>query len=111
MTALHREVDTRIIASANDHELAGDDIHKRIAYLQKLLRTWVPAGGIDSVYSYERYQAFGVLPFAGGYLDQPAWVQDDFRMLGLWFELARLRGKMPAAKPGKKQFSEIAGLR
>jgi len=44
---------------------------------------WGLAGGITSYEAWARYRRSGevVLPFSGGWLEQPQWIINDFRKL------------------------------
>jgi len=54
----------------------------------KALKGWLPRP--DSVRAWEMFIAYRVLPYAGGYYDQPAYILEDFNALWLlqeWHEL------------------------
>lgn len=107
MKNLQRQIDTRIKASVSSRELSGEALNARIADLRKALKGWLPAGGVESVYDYERFEAYHILPFSGGYREQPAWLLDDFKMLGLWFELARLLGRLTDASTVRNTMRDV----
>lgn len=46
------------------------------------IRDWLPKMGFQSLECFQIYVKSGrvVLPFAGGWLDQPEWVHNDFRL-------------------------------
>jgi hypothetical protein len=54
---------------------------------------------------WKEYQERGVLPFAGGYAEQPAWVLEDFETLDLVYELECIPHDIAAAQ---KAIADIA---
>lgn len=93
----------------SSRELTGEALNARIAELRKVLKGWLPAGGVESVYDYERFEARNILPFSGGYREQPAWLLDDFKMLGLWFELVRLNNRLTDSSKVRTTMQQVTG--
>jgi hypothetical protein len=84
-------------------------IDKRIQEIEKVLIGWQPKGeAAYEAWSFWRASDYACLPFAGGYLDQPAWIMDEFAMLNLTEEFFRLQyelqdlGKRLAQKGGRR---------
>lgn len=49
----------------------------------KRIRDWIPRDTTGTSYNaFEEYVKSGykTLPFSGGWLDQPVWIQEDFRL-------------------------------
>lgn len=59
-------------------------IEKGKAYKEigKMLEDWMPRRGFESLECFQVYIESDrtILPFAGGWLDQPEWVREDFRL-------------------------------
>jgi hypothetical protein len=72
-------------------------VFKRIQQIKKMLDGWQPLGGWESYRQYELMLAsnYAVLPYAGGWLDQPQWWLDDVDHFMLMDELMRLNSELP----------------
>lgn len=60
--------------------LPSDEQAKMLTAIGHRLNEWVPRGGELSFLAWLEYEATGVLPFQGGFLEQPLWVQQDFTL-------------------------------
>lgn len=104
---MRNRIIARIRRSVSSEELQGEALNGRIAELRKATKDWLPAGGMESPRLYEFMQAYHILPYPGGLLQQPKWVRDDFDGIALLYELASLLNRLPKAKPGMRT---MAGL-
>ena len=64
--------------------------------IKKELTGWCPTD--IEIQVYEVWAAHKILPFAGGWLDQPEWVYELFRKHGLLDELVRLNNNLRSKK-------------
>jgi hypothetical protein len=53
---------------------------KLIKHYKSLLQQWLPEGGHLTYEAYLQYQRTGVLPFRGGWLEQPDYIRNDFTL-------------------------------
>ena len=70
------------------------------------IKGYVPKGGNQSLNLWELWQDTRVLPFAGGWLDQPAWVLDDFNYFDLLHEWHYYNAKLSDAT-GLPTFNQL----
>lgn len=45
--------------------------------------------------AYRAFERHGVLPIAGGYLEQEKWILEDFATIAMLDELARIEADLP----------------
>lgn len=77
-----------------------------MAEIKTYLEGWGP--DLDEYYLYELWKEDRILPYAGGWLDQPVWIHTLFNNCALWDEWLTLNSKLPSTK-GLKSFNDIAG--
>lgn len=56
---------------------------ERLDRLEKRLDDWGAWGDYDSFDAWLEYQNKHVLPFAGGYLEQPLWIREAFKQYNM----------------------------
>jgi hypothetical protein len=106
---MEREINTRVKRSASQEELVGEELNKRIRELRAALKGWVPEGGMESMRLWEMFTEFKILPYSGGWLDQPGWFRRDVEMFMMKAELARHLEKLPKPKPGMAKMGQLTG--
>jgi len=67
-------------------------VHQRIVQIEQALVGWRPKSeAAYEAWSFWRASNYQCLPYAGGYMDQPAWLLDEFAMFNLLDEFFRLQ--------------------
>lgn len=61
--------------------------------IERWLEEWCPS--IDEYRAYEVWENYRVLPYAGGWLDQPESIHRLFSNCALWDEYLRLNSELP----------------
>lgn len=78
--------------------------------LNDALRDWGMWGDGNAVFdAWCKWNDYRVLPFAGGWLDQPEWIRDDFNTLDLLEAWHMLQKDKPAA-PKLSIFDKLKGI-
>lgn len=71
--------------------------------LNDLLRDWGLHGDFDQTFeSWQVWRTHHVLPYSGGWLEQPWWVRQDFATLNAalaWHELQAEKADAPETNP------------
>lgn len=106
---MHEQITKRIRRSVQNKELAGEALNARVNDIRRELKNWIPAGGLDSLRYVEFWQSHGVLPCAGGLLDQPGWFLDDLENYLLWYELETLLQRRTTLPPGTPGIDQVTG--
>lgn len=73
--------------------------------IETALNGWCPS--VDEYVLYELWEAHRILPYAGGWLDQPLSIHRLFNNCGLWDEWLKLNQKLPSAK-GLPKFGVVS---
>lgn len=66
--------------------------------IEKWLEGWSP--DLEMYHLYEIWENDHILPYAGGYLDQPVSIHRLFNNCALWDEYLKLQSEMPLAIKG-----------
>lgn len=74
------------------HELSDGEKVKLRNEIGEQIRDWLPQKGVVSFPAFMEYIRSGcvTLPFSGGWLEQPQWVDDDFTLYRLVLEFHKL---------------------
>lgn len=60
---------------------------EQVQRLETALEDWGAYGGYESFEAWQEYQNKHILPFSGGYLEQPLWIREAFKQYNRVFNL------------------------
>ena len=66
-----------------DYKKKDDSIFEKRKQLRKALVNWSVYGDYETFSAWLEYYHHNILPFAGGWLEQPKWIRDAFSTLNM----------------------------
>jgi hypothetical protein len=86
------------ITLENGKDLPPQKRNEQFRVLSEVLLDWGTAVFPDESYEwYQNFKEHGIFPYAGAYMDQPWYVQHDFRHWRMLEQWHRINEKLPSA--------------
>lgn len=95
---------------------SNDASAERIERLEQRLTDWGAYGDYEAFDAWMEYQNKHVLPFAGGYLEQPPWIRESFKQFNevynyLYFTRNRIAAPLQEQQENSNPFSKYFTLK
>jgi len=86
----------------------------QIERFEKRLADWGAYGDYEAFEAWLEYQNKHILPFGGGYLEQPLWIRDSFKQFNTVYNylyFTRNRLAIPADEESVNPFAKLFSLK